>query len=427
MSDNGPYTQPPQYPQGDEGGNSGGQSAQGGGYQQPGPGEANTGGQQPHPGGPYQPGPGAPNAPQPPPNGPYQPGPGDPNAQPPYPSGPYQGGYDPNAPQQYPSGPYPAVYGPATGGHPPYQQPPYGNAAQPGPGGPQFPPQQAFQQGGQPPYGPPGGPGMPGYPPPPAPRKSNAGLWIVLAGGAVIMVLVVAVMVMLIRGSGGGTEVAPADEGVADSQQQDDSQQSDSQGGEQDEQDDTQSEGGQGEGDGQAAGEPPYAIPEEPCKAITEDKAAEIGASDPSKNISNTISSCYWSVEGEDGTYGSLNVTYEYPYGGSDSVEGAKETFQTNLEYATDESGDYSDIEVHENQDVNIGDEGKLIFATNSTVTKQSVGTLLIREENVNITVEYSMSPDIMASDPPPPLEFSDVESLLPELGKQTLNIVGSA
>ncbi|MFC7330631.1 hypothetical protein [Marinactinospora rubrisoli] len=359
MSDNGPYTQPPQYPQGGEG-NPGGQppSPYGGGYGQPGPGQ------------------GAPGAGQP----------------------------------QYPSGPYQNPYGgeSGTGGQAPYPGNPYGG--QPGPGGPQFqaPQEQQMFQGGQPPYGPggPAGPGgeMPAYPA--APRKSNAGLWVVIAGGGVILVLVIAVVVMLLRGGGEETPPPVADDG---------SQQQDQTGG----------QGQSNEGTDQANGEPPYTLPEDPCTALSEETISELGLTDPSRSSDDTRAYCTWSVE-DGNSYGTLSVSYDYPYGGSDSVESAQELFQSNVEYATDESSEFIDTEVHENQDMNLGDESKLIFATESTVANYSVGTLLIREANINISIQYRMSPDLLEEDAPAPLEFSDVEELLPSLGRQSLNIVGS-
>ncbi|RCV50233.1 DUF3558 family protein [Marinitenerispora sediminis] len=356
MSDNGPYTQPPQYPQGGEGNPGGQPSPYGGGYGQPGPGQ------------------GAPGA-----------------GQPQYPSGPYQN-------------PYGAESG--TGGQAPYQTP-YGG--QPAAGGPQFqaPQEQQMFQGGQPPYGPGGpGPDMSGYPAA-APRKSNAGLWIVIAGGGVILVLVIAVVVMLLRGGG---EPAPPAAGTDGGQGATD-----------------QSQGsGQEEGTTSVNGEPPYTLPEDPCTALTEETVNEIGLTDPSQSTDSSRAYCSWSVEGEDNSYGTLTVTYEYPYGGSDSVESAQELFQSNIEYNSDEESEFTDLEVHENQELNLGDESRLIFATDKTVgSEYSVGTLLIRDANINVTVQYRMSPDLLEENAPAPLEFSDVEQLLPDLGKQSLNIVG--
>ncbi|MFC4562570.1 DUF3558 domain-containing protein [Nocardiopsis mangrovi] len=342
MSDNGPYTQPPQYPDGD---NSGGQ--------------------------------------------------------PPY------GGAG-----QYQSGPYQAPYGgdPNTGGQPGYP-PGYGPGQQPGPGAPQFQQpqdQQMFAGGGQPPYGP--GPGIPpgggGYPPP---KKSSAGMWILVGGAAVIVVLVIAVVVVLVRspGDGGPPEaVAPSAEAPAEEEPAQ-----------------------EGETAAPAEGQsgPPYALPEDPCNAISEAKRDEYGLDDGSKSLTDSSSSCNWYVEGEGDAYGSITLDYATPYAGSDSVEGATEDFQTNVDYSTDESGDYTEREVHEDQEVALGDEARLVFATEVILdTNDSVSTMLIRKENINIEIRYSLAPGLSADeDTPAPLEFSDVEGMMNDLGQEALAPLG--
>ncbi|MDT0303338.1 DUF3558 domain-containing protein [Streptomonospora wellingtoniae] len=372
MSDNGPYTQPPQYPEGE--GGSGGQQPPYGGYGQPGPDQG---------------------APPPPPGQPYG-------------SGPYQ------APQQpYPQQPQGGPYNDPSGGQPGYG-PPGGYAPQGPPGGPQFqqPHEQQMFAGGQPPYGP-GGPGGPmdpggGYPPP---KKSNAGLFIVIAGGAVIVVLVIAVLVVLLRNPGEQppvTDPTPTpDETTAPP--------------------DDDASGDTGDGDTDQAGGPPYALPEDPCAAIPEDMLAEHGIQDGSKNLTDASSSCNWYVEGEGETYGGLSVTYQTPYGGSDSIEGAKEEFQSNLDYATDEGNSYSELEVHNEEEADLGDEAVLVFSTEVVLsTQDSVATMLVRKGNMNVEVRYSLSPGLSADeDTPAPLEFSDVEGLMNDLGEESLSPIG--
>lgn len=341
MSDNGPFTQPPQYP-GGEGNNSGGQQPYGG-YGQPGP--------------------------------------GDPNAQ-------YPGGYSPGG---YPSG-----------GQPGYQQGgAYGT-------GPQYPQDQAmYQGGGQPPYPGGGAPGG-GYPPP---KKSSAGLWIVIAGGAVILVLVVAVVVMLLRNGG---EKPPTTAGGG-------GEQGTEQGG--GNEPEPEPEGGEGAPKGEA----PYALPEDACKALTESQAAEYGAEDGSKNLSDSRSTCSWSISGEDGGYGTLRIEYETPYGGSDSIEGAKSDYEDAVKMATDEESSYMDKKVLKEQDVDdLGQEAKLVFSEQKSVGNQSVGELLIRQDNVNIMVSYSMSGSLLEENAPAPLEFSDIEKTVPELGKLAVDHLGA-
>ncbi|TQN31222.1 hypothetical protein FHX37_1118 [Haloactinospora alba] len=364
MSDNGPYTQPPQFPDGE--GNSGGQPPYGGPYGQPG----------------------------------YE-----------------QGGPAPG--QQYPSGPYQQPpYGDPAGGHPGYQQP-YG-AAPPGSGGPGYPPppEQQMQQGGQPPYGPGAPPPPPGPPGQPPQKKSSAGLWIVIGGGAIILVLVVAVVVMLLRG---GTSGPPAaDDSQGEEQEQDGGGSDDSKDSENKDQD----EGG--DSDSGADGEPPYALPEKPCGALTESTLEEYSLSDGSKNISENSSTCTWQTDDTDG-YGNLSARYGTPYGGSDSIEGAKDDFKSNVDYATDENPSVGERSVEKEQDLELGDEAKLVFTEENLGSgNSSVAYLMIRKGNVNIQLEYDVMPPLEAGeDAPAPLEFSDVKGIMDDTGKEALSHLG--
>ncbi|ASU84676.1 DUF3558 domain-containing protein [Nocardiopsis gilva YIM 90087] len=262
-------------------------------------------------------------------------------------------------------------------------------------------------QGPQPPYG---GPGMPGgYPPPPPPKKSSAGMWIIIGGGAVILILVIAVFIVVLRPSDDKQSVAPQPE-------------------EQSQSDDKPKDEPADEPEPKAKGEPPYKLPEDACKTYTEDKLSEYSISDGSKNLSDNRSTCRWRVEGEGDTWGTFSLEYQTPYAGSDSVEGAKDDFKSAVKYATDESNDYIKREVHEEEDVKIGEEAKLIFATeNSIGSNYSVATLLIRDGNINTEVKLSMSPGLGADESvPAPLEFSDVEDMMLDLGKASLTPIGS-
>ncbi|QBI55142.1 hypothetical protein [Streptomonospora litoralis] len=386
MSDNGPYTQPPQYPEG-EGGSGGQQPPYGGGYGQPGPEQGAPQPGQPYGSGPYQ-------APQ----------------QPPYPQQPQSGPYgDPSG--AHPAGPY----GDPSGGQPGYGQPGYGQPGygpqQPAPHFQQPADQQMFAGGGQPPYGPPpGGPMGPGggYPPP---KKSNAGLFVVVGGGAVIVILVIAVLVVLLRNPGGGQQ--PVADPTPDPAET----------GSTPEETPTESEGTEQASDSG----PPYALPEEPCSTIPEDMLGEHGVEDGSKSLTDSSSTCNWYIDGEGDTYGSLSVSYATPYAGSDSVEGAKEEFQSNVDYATDEGNSYSELEVHNEEEADLGDEAVLVFSTEVVLdTQDSVATMLIRKGNMNIEVRYSLSPGLNADkDTPAPLEFSDVESMMHDFGKESLTPIG--
>jgi hypothetical protein len=259
--------------------------------------------------------------------------------------------------------------------------------------------------GGQPPYGP--GPGGPAGFPAPAPKKSNATLLVVIAGLAVIGVLAVAVVVVLFRSGG---EEAPPTAGTSPEASA------------------PPAEEGETEAPVEGAQQgPPYTLPEDPCATFPESKLEEYGLEDGSKSLTDSSSSCSWYLEGEGDTYGSMSLAYSTPYSGSDSVEGATEDFQSNVDYSTDESGDFTERTVHENEDVNLGDEAKLVFATENLIgTNDSVATMLIRKENINIELRYSMSPGLGATEEDPaPLEFSDVEGMMNDLGQQSLNVLG--
>ncbi|MEY9213178.1 hypothetical protein NI17_002055 [Thermobifida halotolerans] len=343
MSDNGPYTQPPQYPGGE--GNSGGQPGPyGGAYGQGGQPDPGTGGQPGYPSGPYQ--------------------------QPPYGD-------------------------PGTGG----QQPPgYGTGPYPGQGGPQY--HQANQ--------PPGYPNQ-GYsaPPPPPPGKSNAGLWVVIAGGVVIVLLVVAVVVVLFNRGGS----APQAGGTGTQTTQENQ------------------EGGNEEPAGDPAEEPaeepagpsggaPYAPPEDPCAVLGDSTLSQFGATDGSKTITDNSSSCSWSTE-VNGFYGTLRVDYSTPYGGSDSVEAAKEDYTFNYDYATDEEGSIFDLKVVEEQQLDYGSESVLVFAEEEIIGPGNRTTVLIRQDNINITAEWSVSNFDSSSHPQ---SFGDVEDIMKQVGQEALS-----
>ncbi len=274
-----------------------------------------------------------------------------------------------------------------------------------------------YQGGGPPPYGPGGPAGAPGYPQ--RSSKSSAGTWIVIGGGAVIVILVIAVVVVVLQQNSGDDGGAQAG-GNGQEEQSGGSGESQSGGSE-------ESGDSEGSGDSQAQGEPPYELPEEACEVIPESTAEGYNMDDGSKNLSENSSTCNWSVDGEGDAYGSVGLSYDVPYSGSDSVEGAEEDFETNVDYATDESGDVVERTVDQEEEIDLGDEATLVFGTEKTLdTNDSVATMLIRSENMNIEVRYMMSPGLDAGeDDPPPLEYSDVEDMMYDLGEQAVSEVG--
>ncbi len=354
MSDNGPYTQPPQYPGGE--GNSGGQpGAYGGAYGQ-------GGHPAPNPGG--QPGPG--------PNTGGQPSFGT-GGQPGYPGGPY---------------PQPPYGDGGTGG----QQPPgYASGPYPGMGGPQY------HQANQPPY-------PQGYPPaqPSQSGKSSAGLWIVIAGGVVIVLLIVAVVVVLFSRGGGEPPAA----GGQTQQTQAPGTQGDEPGS-----------GGGGDATPSSDG-PPYSPPEDPCSVLSEGTLDSFGASDSSKNITDYSSSCSWSTV-VDGLYGTLTVEYSTPFSGSDSVEAAKDDYAFEYDYATDEESSIFDMKVIEEQQLDYGSESVIVFVQEEIISPGNRTTVLIRQDNIIVSVEWSVS-NFDSDDYPQ--TFDDVESVMKTAAEEALS-----
>lgn len=311
-------------------------------------------------------------------------------------NGPY------NQPPQNPYG------GDGSGGQPHYGPPggPYGD---PHTGGQPGYAQQGAYTGGQPAYGPPGG-----YPPPPPKKGGGAALWVVLGGGAVIAVLVVALIIMLAtnRSEPGGGVASPGGDPATSEPAEDP----------------VEEPVEEPAGGGGPAGEPPYALPVEPCEALTE-RVAEglLLEQDGSKSNSDNRSSCS-DISGDapagnpDTMFGTYDVTFETPYGGSDSIEGAKSEFQ---DAASNFRGQgsyslYDSEHLDQDKEVALGDEA-LFITTKYDFLGQLVpkAVVLIRSGNVNIEVAYTMSPSFSASD-------ADVEKFtLPDDIEQTMIMAG--
>jgi hypothetical protein len=292
-------------------------------------------------------------------------------------------------------------------GQPPYGQPqggPYGDpgtGGQPGYGGG---PDQGMYAGGQPPYGGPGGPGGPGYPPPPQQPSgggSKAGLWVVIGGGAIIVVLVIAVLVMLVtNGNEGDTQLT--DPPVPTSPEGTEAEP----GGE---------ETSAPAPDAEPNGEPPYAVPTEPCEAFTEQVQTDFLLTDTgTKSVQDNTSRCSSLLadppEGNpsDG-YASFDLAYSVPYSATDSVEAATEDFNLALEDVTGES-DYTNYVadgLDENKEVDLGDEARFVTTVYDYVgTEVPQAVVLVRTANLNVRIEYQVNP---------PFSNEDAEVTLPE------------
>ncbi|WP_431873023.1 DUF3558 domain-containing protein [Nocardiopsis eucommiae] len=305
-------------------------------------------------------------------------------------NGPY------NQPPQNPYG-----GGDGTGGQPPYGPPqgnPYGDAAtggQPGYGQGPYPgapgPDQGMYAGGQPPYGPgPGGPvgpvGPGGYPPAQPPQGgggSKAGLWVVIGGGVVIVVLVIAVVVMLVTNGNDGGEIASGPDESSEVVEEEPAE-------EEPVEEETPASNG-------ALGDPPHALPTEPCEAFTDQVQTDFVLRDSgSKYVSDNTSSCSNLGDLPDSSptegFGSLEVGFKLPYSASDSPEAASEDIEYTLERvrggAESDRYDADDVEVDE--ELEIGSEAYLVITkTDLLGDKLPEASLLLRQDNLIISVTY--------------------------------------
>lgn len=323
-----------------------------------------------------------------------------PHMQPPH---SWQGGGQP------PSGPPAPPPGQPPGG-PQYAAPQYGTQPPPpgdpyarGPAGaPQYPPPP-----GQPPY-PSAGAEMPGSPP----AKSNLGLILVIIGGVVIIGLIIVVLVMLLRsGDDSGdtdTPPPPPDAAADDSDDPDDPD---------DSKDDDPIE--------TAAGDPPHELPEDECLALGDDQVDGLSAEQTRTSSTDNTARCSWDIELE-GFTGTLDIDYQLPYSASDSVEAASSDFEQELEWMTDEDSDILDVTVHENDEIDLGDEANLIFSTNDgALGEVSTASLITRQDNMLVTAELRVYPDWISGDESAPLEYDDISDLMPDIGASAINNLG--
>ncbi|MGW5875757.1 DUF3558 domain-containing protein [Nocardiopsis terrae] len=350
-------------------------------------------------------------------------------------NGPY------NQPPQNPYG-----GGDGTGGQPPYGQPhggPYGDpgtGGQPGYGQAPYPgapgQDQGMYAGGQPPYGAPVGPGGPmgpggpvgpgGYPPAPPPQGggSKAGLWVVIGGGVVIVVLVIAVVAMLVTNGNRGEEVAA---GSGETTQEEPAEEEPA---EEPAEEEPAEEPAANEG---PSGEPPYALPAEPCDSFTEQVQSDFLLRDSgSKYVSDNTSSCSETAEVPEGNpddaYGYLEIGYNLPYSASDSNEAAAQDFQETIDNITGEgySDRYSADDIEENKAVEgLGDEAHLV------VTKYEMlgnlvpeATLLVRADNLVVEVNYYL--DDFNGDTEDLTLPEDIEGIMVNAATEAMNLVGT-
>ena len=302
-------------------------------------------------------------------------------------------------------------YGGGTGGQPGYGQGPY----QGGPGQ-----DQGMYAGGQPPYGVPGGPGGPGGYPPPPPQGggggSKAGLWVVIGGGVIIVVLVIAVIVMLATRGNNSDDVATGPDDTTQGTEETDEPVDD----------DTEEPAPGGDG---PAGEPPYALPVEPCEVITDQVSADFNLrDDPSKSVSDNRSNCTATGDAPDGNpdraYSSLSLAYTVPYGGSDSIEGATSDFQDSLTNYTGGSDYYPEENLDEDKEIDgLGDEAHLVVTENIILDDPApTAIMLVRSANMNIELTYQVS----SFDGSDLTMIDDVEALLTNTAEAAIAQLGA-
>lgn len=278
----------------------------------------------------------------------------------------------------------------------------------------------------QPPYPPQGGPGdsSMGYPPNqspqgapgyPQPQRSNVGLYLLIGGSVVIVLLIVVGVVLLIRGGGEepASEAAPPPPEAGSDSPPDDGQQTGSQD-DKDESADTE------------VGEPPHSLPEEQCDALG-DAGEEIQADQTSTSATDTSARCSWDamLDAEAVSSAILDVNYQLPYVDPNSDQEAQGIFDDELSWATDESGTF-DTTVLENNEVEVGSQANLVFATrDSGLGETSVATLIIRQDNMVITVEMSAYPNWIDGEEDAPLEYGDIDELMVDLGAAAVSNLG--
>ena len=319
-------------------------------------------------------------------------------------------------------------YGQPQGGDP-HNGPPgapgqshHGTGGQPGYGPPG--PGQPMYGGGQPPYG--GGPGYAPQPPPPeGGGGSKASLWIVIGGGAIIIVLIVAVIITLISNNRGGEATIASEEPQSSSETQDF--------------DETEgSDEPQDEDDPVTPrGEPPFALPSEPCDSYTDQVHTDFLLSeDGQKSVNDSTASCRSSLadppDGNDDVYASLYTAYSVPYGDPESSDDAATEFEDAITDVTAESDFslYLEDAVVEDEEIDLGDEARFVLTGYDYVGEEvPQAVLLVRTENINIRIEYQLSSSIFAEEELELEDFSmpdDIQDLMVSAGEDALALVGS-
>ncbi|MEV2274991.1 DUF3558 domain-containing protein [Nocardiopsis sp. NPDC049922] len=316
------------------------------------------------------------------------------------PQNPYGGGdHGAQPPYGQPQPPQGAPYDPNTGGQPGY--------------GAGYPGDQRMYGGAQQHYG-----GQGYAPPQPSGGGgSKAGLWVVIVGGVIIVVLVIAVLVTLVT-NGSSTPPVADDTTVTTEDTDDDAAEA------------------APDTDAAPAGEPPYAVPAEPCDAFTEQvtsdflltEAAEKSVQDTTARCSSTLAEAPEGNGPDD--YASLRLTYSVPYSAADSVDQATSDFEAARQDVTGatEYSLYLAEGVEDDREVDLGDQARYVVTRYDYVGDEvPQAVLLVRSANLNIRIEYQIMPSLLSEGSPEDLVLPDhTEEIMLNAGAAALALVGT-
>ncbi|MBB6174481.1 hypothetical protein HNR23_004541 [Nocardiopsis mwathae] len=263
---------------------------------------------------------------------------------------------------------------------------------------------------------------MPGGPPP-APKK-RTGLWIGLGIGAVVLLLVVVGGVVFMTSGDDGPGETPVaakdrdseDRAKDDRKEDDEPQDSDRDAGpKSDGADEFSTYRGPDKPTKVDIGSAPFAVPKDACAAFTDETLAGLGVEGDGSSVDiGDSASCRWMNVTSDGTLHTLKVEYWVPPGDQKSTSKGERLFDFK------EAGIAALGTRKEEDKLDVGDEGKLVFADNSLQEGQLEATGLVRKDNMVIEITRGVRKD----GGEPGLDYADVKVLMPELARQALNNV---
>ncbi|WP_046468717.1 DUF3558 domain-containing protein [Allosalinactinospora lopnorensis] len=248
---------------------------------------------------------------------------------------------------------------------------------------------------------------MPFGPPPPPPKK-RTGLWIGLAAGGAFLALVLAGGVFLWAGPFSGGEESGGNSPAESAR-----------GGEEEDEGSGQEEAAEPD-----VGDPPHALPDDPCAALTSAQRSELDAQGDEEAAEEGMTGCSWSVLVDGSIGGHLDVVYLEPFPDSGGGEaGAEEVFDFNVEYAVESEDGTREVSVEREQPLDLGDESLLVHAIeefNGDGEEFSAVSALIRQDDMNIRVVLLTPDDLTA-----PQDADTLDDLMTDLGREAINNIG--